>query len=266
MDHSATVDPTARVHAGAVLGKGVRIGPFCVVERDVVLGEGTRLVSHCTVGPNTTLGKDNVVYPFAAVGGDPQDLLWRGEETFLVCGDKNTFREGVTVNRGTPKGDGFTRLGSGNLIMANAHIAHDCLLGDGTILANNVLLAGHVVVEDRAILNGAAGVHQFTTIGKLAYVGGLSRIVQDVPPFMIVEGHPSEVRKVNIVGLQRHGYSEDAITALKNAHRDLFRARRPRADVLTELERHPETPPEVAELCAFLRRIERGKFGRSRNV
>jgi UDP-N-acetylglucosamine acyltransferase len=266
MEQTTTIDPTARIDPTAQVGANVSIGPYCVVGAGCVVGDGTILKSHCAIGPNTTLGRNNTVYPFASVGGDPQDLLWHGEETYLVVGDRNVFREGVTVNRGTSKGDGFTRVGNGNLIMACAHIAHDCLLGDHIVMANNVLLAGHVIVEDRAIVNGSAGVHQFTTIGRLSYVGGLSRIVQDVPPYMIVEGHPSAVRKINIVGLQRHGYSEAAIQALKDAHRQLFRSRTPRAEVLAELEARPGNTPEVVELLTFLRRVERGLHGRSRNV
>lgn len=260
------IDPTARIDATARIGTNVEIGPYCVVGPNSVVGDGTVLKSHCVVGQNTTLGRNNTVHPFATVGGDPQDLLWHGEETWLVVGDRNVFREGCTVNRGTLKGDGYTRVGNDNLIMACAHIAHDCCLGDHIVMANNVLLAGHVIVEDRAILNGAAGVHQFTTIGRLAYVGGLTRIVQDVPPYMIVEGHPSSIRKVNVVGLQRLGYSEDHIGVLKEAYRQLFRSPRPRSEVMAELEQKTDNTPEVLDLLAFLRRTERGRHGRSRNV
>jgi UDP-N-acetylglucosamine acyltransferase len=173
-------------------------------------------------------------------------------------------REFVTVNRGTSKGDGYTRVGNGNLLMACCHVAHDCVLGDHVIMANNALLAGHVIVEDRAIINGAAGVQQFTTIGRLAYVGGLTRIVHDVPPFMVVEGNPSKVRKVNTVGLRRAGYTDEQVAALKEAHRRIFRSRRPRAEILAEIERDPAVTPEVQDLCRFLRRMERGHSGRSR--
>ncbi|MCA9323220.1 MAG: acyl-ACP--UDP-N-acetylglucosamine O-acyltransferase [Planctomycetes bacterium] len=265
-EKATTVDPTARIHPTAIVGRNVTIGAYCVVGEHAVLGDGTVLKAQCHVGAHSTLGRNNTIYPFACVGGDPQDLQWHGEETCLVMGDRNVIREGVTINRGTNKGDGYTRVGNDNLVMANAHIAHDCTLGDHIVMANNTLLAGHVVVEDRAIINGAAAVHQFTCVGKLAYVGGLTRIVQDVPPYMIVEGHPSKVRKVNVVGLQRHGYSEAAMESLKEAHRLLFRSRRPRSEVISELESGGHLSPEVKELVEFLRRVERGRHGRSRNV
>ncbi|MEZ6196486.1 MAG: acyl-ACP--UDP-N-acetylglucosamine O-acyltransferase [Planctomycetota bacterium] len=266
MSSTTTVDPSARVHPSAQLGANVVIGPFCSVGANAVIGDGTVLKSHVSVGPNSSLGRNNTVYPHSCVGGDPQDLQWHGEETFLVMGDRNVVREGVTINRGTHKGDGFTRVGSGNLIMACAHVAHDCILGDHIVMANNSLLAGHVIVEDRAILNGAAAVHQFTTIGRLSYVGGLTRIVQDVPPFMIVEGNPSKVRKVNVVGLQRHGYTAERIAALKEGYRALFRSRVPRAEAVEMLESDPGLAPEVKELIAFLRRVDSGRHGRGRNV
>ncbi len=263
---ATTIDPSASIHPTVRIGRNVKIGPGCVIGSEVVIGDGTVLKSHCVIGSFTKIGSNNTLYPFSTVGGDPQDLQWHGEETYLVMGDRNVVREGVTINRGTHKGDGTTRIGSGNLFMANAHVAHDCVIGDHVVMANNTLLAGHVVVEDRAILNGAAAVHQFTTIGQLAYVGGLTRIVQDVPPFMIVEGNPSKVRKVNVVGLQRLGYSEEVIFALKEAFRLLFRSRRPRSEIMGEMEDHGVEYAEVRELLEFLKRMERGRYGRSRNV
>ncbi|MCB9833329.1 MAG: acyl-ACP--UDP-N-acetylglucosamine O-acyltransferase [Planctomycetes bacterium] len=260
------IDSTARIHPSARLGRNVKVGAYTVIGANAVIGDGTDLRSHVTIGPNTTIGRNNTIHPYASVGGDPQDLSWHGEETYLVMGDRNVVRENVTINRGTSKGDGFTRIGNGNLIMACAHVAHDCLLGDHIVMANNVLLAGHVIIEDRAILNGASAVHQFTTIGHLAYVGGLTRIVQDVPPYMIVEGNPSKVRKVNIVGLQRLGFDDDRIRALKNAYRTIFRSRQPRAEVISQLEQAGNVTPEVLELIEFLRRTDRGRHGRGRNV
>lgn len=250
------VDSAARVHPAARLGAGVTVGPYAIVHGNTEIGEGSEIRAHAIVGPHTRMGAGNIIHSFACVGGDPQDLSHRGEETWLVMGDRNTVREHATLNRGTRKGDGITRVGSDNLIMAGAHVAHDCVLGDGVILANNVLLAGHVIVEDRAILNGAAAVQQFTTIGRLSYVGGLSRIVHDVPPFLIVEGHPSKVRKLNVVGLRRAGHPEEAIVALREAFRLLYRSRRPQSEVLSELEAAPGLTGEVRELTAFLRRVE----------
>jgi UDP-N-acetylglucosamine acyltransferase len=263
---AVAIHATAVVHPSAELDQGVEVGPYAVIEANTTIGAGTRVGPGAVIGPNTRMGAENVVYQHASVGADPQDLTYRGEETFLVVGDRNRIREFVTVNRGTHKGDGFTRVGNGNLLMACCHVAHDCLLGDHVVMANNALLAGHVTVEDRAIINGAAAVQQFTTIGRLSYVGGLTRIVHDVPPFMIVEGNPSKVRKVNTVGLRRNGYTEEQISALREAHRRIYRSRRPRAQILDELEASAELTPEVAELSRFLRRVERGSRGRSREA
>ena len=260
------IHPTAVVDPTAELGQGVSVGPHAIIEAGVVVGDGTTIGPAVHIGRDTRLGRDNILFGHCAVGSDPQDLTWQGEETFLVMGDRNRVREFVTVNRGTPKGDGYTRIGNDCLLMACCHVAHDCVLGDHVIMANNVLLAGHVTVEDRVILNGATGVQQFTTIGHLAYVGGLTRIVHDVPPFMVVEGNPSKVRKVNTVGLQRHGFSDGQISALKEAHRMVFRSRRPRAQILSEIEASPDLTAEVEDLCRFLRRMERGPRGRSREA
>jgi len=260
------VHTTAVVHPPAELDCGGEVGPYAVIQENTTIGAGTRVGPGAVIGPNTRMGEGNVVYPNASIGADPQDLTYQGEATFLVIGDHNRIREFVTVNRGTQKGDGFTRVGNGNLLMACCHVAHDCLLGDHIVMANNALLAGHVTVEDRAIINGAAAVQQFTTIGRLSYVGGLTRIVHDVPPFMIVEGNPSKVRKVNTVGLRRNGYTEEQISALREAHRRIYRSRRPRAQILDELEGSEDLTPEVAELSRFLRKVERGARGRSREV
>lgn len=258
------VHPTAVVDPGADLGPDVEIGPYAVVHPGTTLGAGCRVGPWASVGPNVRMGRGNVIYGHAAVGGDPQDKSWRGDETWLVLGDENQIREFATLNRGTRKSEGVTRIGSRNLFMACSHVAHDCVVGDHCVLANNVLLAGHVHVEDGAILNGAAGVQQFTTVGRLAYVGGLTRIVHDVPPFMIVEGNPSKVRKPNVVGMRRAGVPEERIAGVREAHRLLFRSKRPQAEILDELEARGDLAPEVLELTAFLRRVEDGVNGRAR--
>lgn len=258
------IHPSAIIHPTAHLEEGVHVEPFAHVQRDVVIGEGTRIGTGAVIGPNTRIGRDNLIDHHASVGADPQDLSYGGEETWLIIGDGNRIREFVTVNRGTLKGDGYTRIGNRNLLMACCHVAHDCVLGDHVVMANNALLAGHVTVQDGAIINGAAGVQQFTTVGALSYVGGLTRIVHDVPPYMVVEGNPSKVRKVNTVGLQRAGFTEEQIHALREAHRTLFRSRRPQAETLAELEAKQPLTAEVEDLCRFLRRMGRGQRGRSR--
>lgn len=266
MDAAApvVVHPTAVVDRTAELGPGVEIGPYAVVHAHTTLGARTKVGPWAGVGPYVRTGADNVFYAHAAVGGDPQDKSWRGEETWLVLGDGNQVREFATLNRGTLKSEAVTRVGHRNLFMAGCHVAHDCVVGDGCVLANNVLLAGHVHLEDGAILNGAAGVQQFATVGRLAYVGGLTRIVHDVPPFMIVEGNPSKVRKPNVVGMQRSGVPEDRIAALREAHRALFRSKRPQTEIIDELTARGDLTPEVLELVAFLRRVENGANGRAR--
>jgi len=266
MTTGTVIHPTAVIHPSAELGVGVSIGPYAVIHENTTIGDYSRVGSGAQVGPNTALGERNEIHAHASVGSDPQDLSYRGEETFLVMGDANRVREYVTLNRGTRKGDAYTRIGHHSLFMACCHVAHDCRIGSFVVMANNVLLAGHVTVGDHAILNGAAGVQQFTTIGRLSYVGGRTRIVHDVPPFMVVEGNPSKVRKVNTVGLHRKGYLPHQIDALREAHRRIFRSRRPRSMILDELEAEPQITPEVRELCLFLRRVERGHRGRSREL
>ena len=266
MSDQVSIHPTAVVDPTAQIGKGCVVGPSAVIEANVVLGEHCSIGPFSVVGSNSRLGAHNVIHHHAAVGTEPQDLTFHGEETYLAMGDHNRVREFVTINRGTSKADRFTRIGDHNLFMACCHVAHDCTIGNHVIMANNALLAGHVTVEDRAIINGAAGVQQFSTIGMLSYVGGLTRIVHDVPPFMVVEGNPSKVRKVNTVGLRRTGYSDEQIQSLKEAHRRLFRSRRPRSEVLSELEDTGGLSSEVRILCQFLRRMEGGHQGRSREA
>jgi UDP-N-acetylglucosamine acyltransferase len=265
---SARIDAWAKVDPSAVIADDVTVGAFAVVGKDVVLGPGTEVLSHGVVLGPATIGARNQIHPYACVGGDPQDLSFRPDQVVRVeVGDDNVFREHVTVSRGTLKEKAVTRIGSGCLLMAGAHAAHDCVLGDGVILGNNVLLAGHVHVEDRAILNGAAAVHHFTTIGRGSYVGGLSRIIMDVPPFMVVEGNPARVIKVNAVGLRRGGVPEDRVKAVKKAHRVLWRSDQLVRDrALDRLEKDGTPPEEVLYLIGFLRRQMAGKQGRAREA
>ena len=261
MIHSAAVvSPSAR------LGGDVEVGPFAVVGDEVALGRGCVLMSHAVVLGPTVMGEANRVFPHAVIGGEPQDLKYKGGRTTLEIGDRNVFREGVTVNRGTEAGGAVTRIGSGNLFMACAHVAHDCQLGDGIVIANGVLLAGHVKVESHVHLMGLAAVHHFTSIGRHAFVGGYTPVSQDVPPFMIVNGIPPRVRGVNTVGLGRHGFAPDRIQALKDAYRRLYRSGALRGDALASLaEEHGENP-DVQALIAFLKASDLGKHGRAREA
>jgi len=258
------ISKLAVISPKAQLADDVEIGPFCYIGPDVVIGPGTVLHPGVTVVGHTRLGCRNVVFPNACLGTPPQDLSYRDEPTQLIIGDDNVFRECVTIHRGTTKENGFTQLGNHCYLMVCSHVGHDCVVGDHVILGNNVLIAGHAHIQDGVNMNGAAAVHPFTTIGRLAYVGGLSRIVQDVPPFMIVEGHPSRVRGVNSVGMRRGGIPDEVAEAMGKAFRRIYRRGRPRAEVLEELERENDWPAEVRFLCEFLRNSSKGKHGRYR--
>ncbi|MDN3513275.1 MAG: acyl-ACP--UDP-N-acetylglucosamine O-acyltransferase [Candidatus Brocadia sp.] len=259
------IHKSAIVHPNAVLGKEVEIGPFSIIGADVTIGDRTVIKNHVTVVGNTTIGKDNIIHPNAVLGAEPQDLKYRGERTSLVLGDNNVVREGVTINIGTACGGEKTVIGDNNFFMACAHIAHDCIIEDNVLLANGVLLGGHVVVERSAKLMGLVGIQPFVTIGRYAYVGGHTRIVQDVPPYMIIEGHPAKIRQVNIIGLEREGFSKEQIDEIKEAFRTVFRSNElNKSKILEELERKKDISPEVTYLVAFLRNIDKGKFGRYR--
>jgi UDP-N-acetylglucosamine acyltransferase len=255
---------TASVDPRAELDDDVEIGPYCVIGPDVRIGRGTRLLGHVFIHANTSLGQDNVVHPFAVLGGPPQDHSYRGTPTRVEIGDRNTIREGVTVNRGTEKEDGLTRIGNDNFFMANSHVAHDCKLGDSITIANNSLLAGHVHVESFVGISGGVAVHHFVSIGGYAFVGGQSRIVHDVPPFMLVDGNPSKVRCINIVGLRRRNISKAGIDSLHEAHRLIYRAKMNAAEARRILQSHDHVTEEVARLLDFIEFQQRGKHGRGR--
>ncbi|MEY3395950.1 MAG: acyl-ACP--UDP-N-acetylglucosamine O-acyltransferase [Verrucomicrobiota bacterium] len=215
------IHPTAIISPKAELGKNVRVGPYCIVGAKVTLGDDCVLHSHVVLEGISRFGRGNEFFPFAMVGGKTQDLKYIGEPTALDVGDYNVFRENCTVHRGTHE-ELPTRIGSHNLFLCYSHVAHDCQLGDRIILSNNGSLAGHVTVEDHAIVSGLAAVHQFCRIGRHAIIGGLSKIVQDIPPYMIIDGNPASTRGLNAVGLQRRGFSEDDIRDLKSAYKRLF--------------------------------------------
>jgi len=258
------ISKLAVVHPKAELAEDVEIGPFCYIGPSVVIGAGCVLHPGVTVVGHTRLGQRNTVYPHACIGTPPQDISYRDAPTQVAVGDDNVIRECVTVHRGTAKEKGVTQVGSRCYLMACSHVGHDSTVGDNVIFGNNVLIAGHVQVEFGVNINGGAAVHPFTTIGRLAYVGGLSRIVQDVPPYMIVEGHPSRVRGVNAIGMRRAGIPEPVAEAMGKAYRRIYRRGRPRAEVLEEMEREDGWPEEVRYLCAALRASAAGKHGRYR--
>jgi len=259
------IHPTAVIAPGAELGQEVTIGPYAVIGAHVRIGDGTVVGPQVVIDGVTSIGRENRFLGQANIGGAPQDLSYEDEPTQLVLGDRNTVREFVTINRGTIKGGGVTRVGSDCLFMACSHVAHDCEIGDGVQLGNNVLLAGHVAVGQNAIVNGAAAAHQFVTIGRNAYIGGLTRVIQDVPPFVILEGHPARVRKLNVIGLERAGLPAQEIQELNAAFRRLFRGDETRSRVLAQAEQE-SNGALVRELIRSLRNTELGLKGRYRET
>ncbi len=220
---SGNIHPTAVIDAAAKVAENVRIGPYCVVGPDVEIGSGTVLGAHCVVDGRTVIGQDNTFYRFCSVGGMPQDKKYGGEPTRLEIGDRNMFREFVTLNTGTVQDVGVTRIGSDNWIMAYVHVAHDCQIGSHTILANGVQMGGHVHIGDWAIVGGLAAVHQFGKVGAHAMVGGSSALHMDVPPYVMGSGNPCVPVGVNVEGLKRRGFSPEAISALRDAYKTLYR-------------------------------------------
>jgi UDP-N-acetylglucosamine acyltransferase len=250
------IHPLAIVSPQAQIGNHVTIGPFAVVESDVVIGDGCRVAAHSVIKEGTTLGPNNEICEAAILGGHPQHLKKPDQLGRLVVGTGNTIREHVTLHRAM-KPDAITIVGDNNLLMAGAHVAHDCRLGSSVVLANNVLLAGHVTVEDRAFLSGSVGVHQFCRIGTLAMIGGLGRIVQDVPPFMMIDGSSGCVVGLNLVGLRRNGFSTEQVAELKRAYRVIYRRGHKWTDVLETLRSEFATGP-AAVLHEFLSGGTRG--------
>ncbi|WP_337269767.1 acyl-ACP--UDP-N-acetylglucosamine O-acyltransferase [Oryzifoliimicrobium ureilyticus] len=219
---TASIHPLAVVEDGAIIGEGVRIGPFCHVGPKVVLGENVELVSNAIVTGKTTIGKATRIFPMAVVGGEPQSVHHHGEETSLTVGENCTIREGVTMNTGTADYGGQTIVGNNNLFLANSHVAHDCRVGNNVILSNNVMLAGHVSIDDRAILGGGSAVHQFTRIGRQAFIGGLSAVSYDVIPYGMLNGNPGILSGLNVVGMTRAGIERAVIHTVRRAYKAIF--------------------------------------------
>jgi UDP-N-acetylglucosamine acyltransferase len=251
------VHPTAVIHPKAQIGDGCRIGPYCVIGEHVELGARCHLHSHVVVEGHTRLGEGNEVFPFASLGLKTQDLKWKGGHTRTEIGDHNTLREYVTVHSATGEGEA-TIIGSHNHILAYSHIAHNVCLGNHIIMSNVATLAGHVVVEDHASVGGLAAVHQFCRIGKMSFVGGCSKVVQDVPPFMLVDGNPAETRTVNKVGLERNGVAEEVQSALRQAYKFLFREGLTIPNALAKIDHELPRSPELLHLIAFVKSSERG--------
>jgi len=258
----AKIHATALVERGAQLDDGVAVGAYAIVGARVAVGAGTTIGSHCVIEGRTTIGRDNRIFQFCSLGAVPQDKKYAGEDTALEIGDRNTIREFCTFNLGTAQDAGVTRVGSDNWIMAYVHIAHDCQVGDQTILANNATLAGHVHLGDWAFIGGLTGVHQFVRIGAHAMAGFASAVTQDVPPFMTVDGNPLAVRGFNIEGLRRRGFGAQRIAAVKRMHRLLYRSgltfEDARSAITALAQELPEAAGDVATMGDFLARSTRG--------
>jgi UDP-N-acetylglucosamine acyltransferase len=256
---AAHIHVQAVVAPGARLGSGVQIGAYAVVGEDVELGDGCVLHAHAVVQGPSKIGRSNVFHPFCTVGGDPQDVGFRGERTELVVGDENTFRENVTISRGTAKGGGITTVGNRNLFLASSHVGHDCRVGDNTLFVNGATLAGHVLVEDFATIGFCSPVHQFCRVGRYAYVGASTVITQDVPPFsLIVTERETSCFGVNKVGLERKGFSAERMQALRTAFRLLLRSKLNTKQALAEMRNSLGDSADVAELIQFIETAERG--------
>lgn len=253
-----SVHPTAIVAPGAKLHATVEVGPYAVIGPQVEIGAGTTVGPHAVLDGRTRLGERNKVFQFASVGAPPQDLKYAGEDSALEIGNENLIREFTTLHKGTTGGGGVTRIGNRNLFMAYAHVAHDCRVGNGCVLANAATLGGHVDVGDHVILGGLAAVHQFTRIGKHAFVAGGAMVVMDVPPFCTAQGDRAELAGINSIGLARHGFSEDQIGRVKEAYRILFRSKLPLEEAVERLQTKLGDQPEIQELLGFITTTERG--------
>ena len=253
----ATVHPTAIVDPAAQLGAGTVVGPYCIIAAKVSLGENCWLQHHVTLGGPLAAGSGNMFYAYCSIGQQTQDLKYRGEPTYLEIGNENCFREFVTINRSTSE-VGKTKVGSGGNFLAYSHIGHDCTVGDSVIFSNNGTLAGHVQVGDHAVIGGLTAVHQFCRIGRFAITGGCSKIVQDVPPYMIADGNPAVVRGINQVGLERHGYPPEKIKAIKEAFRLIYRAKLNTGQALEAVREKLGSSEDVQSILQFIAESERG--------
>ncbi|MBQ3433892.1 MAG: acyl-ACP--UDP-N-acetylglucosamine O-acyltransferase [Selenomonadaceae bacterium] len=251
------IHPSAVVSESARLGENVTIGPYCVIGDEVEIGDGSIIGPHAVIEKWTSLGRECRVYQFASVGAAPQDLKFKGERSFTIIGDRTTIREGATIHRATGE-DNETRIGNDCLLMAYIHVAHNCTLGNHVIMSNLASCAGHATVEDRVVIGGMAGVHQFVKIGRNAMVGGMSKLVQDVVPYTIVDGHPAKVVGLNNVGISRAGVPLESRRLIKKAYKILYRSGLSLPEAIAVIEQEVDSCEEVEHFLRFLRNAERG--------
>ena len=252
------IHPTAIVSAGAEIGENVSIGPYAVIGENVSIGANTRIGSHAVIEPFVSIGKDCCIFQFAAIGGVPQSVKFEGEKTYVKIAQRCTVREFVTIHRGTAFGGGLTEVGEGCFLMAYTHVAHDCRVGRNVIMANNTTLAGHIEIGDYATVGGLVAIHQFVRIGDHAFVGGKSAVVKDIPPFVIAAGDRATLHGLNRVGLQRHGFSQETLAALKKSYRIVFRFGLTLQEALARVRAEVAPIPEVVRFLEFLESSQRG--------
>ena len=252
MSGKPIIDPSARI------GKDVRIGPWTLIGPDVEIGDGCDIRSHVVIRGPTRIGRNNTIFQFASVGEDPSDLKYRGEASLLEMGDNNVIREGATLHRGTEVGGGVTRIGSDNLFMPYTHVAHDCIIGNHVIFSNNASVAGHVVIDDWAILGGFVGIYQFLHIGAHSFIGAQTHVNMDVPAYMMVNGVPARARGINITGLERRGFGKQTLQALRKAYKILYRNGNTLEQALAELEELARQSAEVQVLVDSVRASTKG--------
>jgi len=253
------IHPTALIDPKAEIGEGVEIGPYSVIEKDVSIGEGTKVGPHVVIREGTHIGKRCQIFQFASVGEAPQATFYRGEKTSLFIGDQNIIREFVTLHRGTIKGGGKTAIGNENFFMAYSHVAHDCQIGNQVVLANGATLAGHILIEDYAVIGGLSAIHQFCQVGTHAFISGLTGVSLDIPPYMLASGSRAKLFGLNAVGLKRHGFSEETLKTLKKVYRIIFRSGLTLEKAMKKVEEDEiSKTPEVQHLLQFIQRSKRG--------
>lgn len=256
-----SIHASAIVHPSAQLAEGVEVGPYAIIEEHVIIGKGTSIGAHAVIGKWTELGENNQIYHMASVGAAPQDLKYKGEECWTRLGNGNVIREFATIHRGTVTGHAETVMGNNNLMMAYSHVAHDCTVGNGVVMANAATLAGHVTVQDNVILGGLVAIHQFVTIGAYAMLGGGTLVGMDIPPYMIATSggkREAQLRGLNLIGLKRRGFSDEAISGLKKAYKTLFMAHLKQADAIAKIRSEIVGCAEVDTLLAFIEASQRG--------
>jgi len=253
------IHPTAIIDPKAEMGEGVEIGPYSVIEKGVIIGQGTKIGPHVIIREGTQIGKMCHIFQFASIGEAPQAFAYKVERTSLLIGDQNIIREFVTLHRGTPRGGGKTVIGNDNYFMAYSHVAHDCIIGNQVVLSNGATLAGHILIEDYAIIGGLSAIHQFCRVGTHAFIGGVSGVLLDIPPYTLAQGVRTKLYGLNLVGLKRHHFSEETLKALKKAYRIIFRSAMTLEKAMKRVEEDEIFyAPEVQHLLHFIQHSKRG--------